>query len=479
MAAKTKIIATVGPASDSPEMLAKLVEAGVRIFRLNFSHGDASSFVEIIKNIRTIEAEKGFPITIMQDLAGPKIRIGTLDVDSITFAKGDEALLGPVKPEGTELPYLPFDHPSILKTLEIGDRLVLADGTLQFRVTRKMGDELFVVQAGNAGLVTSRKGLALPDKSIPVPALTDKDKKNLRDALDLGIDAVALSFVQTAQDILDAKEIIRAAGKDIPVVAKLERRNAVNNLESILEVVDIIMVARGDLGIECPLPALPAMQKRIISACNKAAKPVIVATQMLLSMVNNPSPTRAETTDVANAVLDGADCVMLSEETAMGNFPAEAVRFMAEIATQAEKLLEDQKKKQVTTVQTGVTVTGFLANSACLLADAIHADAIVAYSVSGDSARTVAAHRPAQPLYAVSPFEPTLHTLNFSWGVQPCRIELDHTGHLESAEKFIDTSHLFQRGASVIITAGQKRSGQSQQDPLETIGTNVIKVVNK
>ena len=484
MSAKTKIIATVGPASDSPATLARLAEAGVRIFRLNFSHGDAASFIDIIKNIRKVEDEKGFPITIMQDLAGPKIRLGALEEDSITFAKDDEALLGPVKPGDAELPFLPFDHPTILKSMEIGDKLVLADGTLRFRVTRKLNDELFVIQARNAGLVTSRKGLSLPDKSIPVPALTDKDRKNLKDGLELGIDAVALSFVQTAQDILDAKEIIRAAGKDIPVVAKLERRNAVNNLEAILDVVDVVMVARGDLGIECPLPQLPGMQKRIIAACNKAAKPVIVATQMLLSMVTNPSPTRAETTDVANAVLDGADCVMLSEETAMGNYPVETVRFMDEIASQAESLLESSKSGDCGCrtghgIQTGVTVTGFLANSACLLADAISAEGIVAYAVSGDSARTLSAHRPRQPLYAVSPFEPTLHALNFSWGVNPCRIGQDHAGHLESAEKFIDASPLFQRGASVIITAGQKRSGESQEDPLETIGTNVIKVVKK
>ena len=479
MTTKTKIIATVGPASDSPEILTRLVETGVRIFRLNFSHGDAPSFERVIKSIRKIEEEKGFPISIMQDLAGPKIRIGMLKGDGILFAKGDEAYLGPIEPKNADLPFLPFDHASILKTFEIGDRLVLADGTLQFRITKKLDNELFVIQAGNTGFVSSRKGLSLPDKSVPVPALTEKDKKNLRAALELGIDAVALSFVQTAQDILDAKEIIRACGKDIPVVAKLERRNAVNNLESILDVVDIIMVARGDLGVECPLPSLPAMQKRIIAECNKAAKPVIVATQMLLSMVNNPSPTRAETTDVANAVLDGADCVMLSEETAMGNFPVEAVGFMSEIAEQAEKLLEDRKKSMPHQVQSGVTVTSFLANSACLLANAINADAIVSHSVSGYSARTIAAHRPRQPFYAVSPFDSALHSLNFCWGVQPCHIENNHSGHLEATEKFIDTSPLFQRGASIVITAGQKRSGVSQEDPLETVGTNVIKVVKK
>jgi pyruvate kinase len=216
--------------------------------------------------------------------------------------------------------------------------LCLPTARFSLRWWKKKNDDLFVLRANNPGIVTSRKGLALPDKTVPVPALTDKDKKDLRDGLHLGVDAVALSFVQGARDILEAKSIIRAEGRDVPVVAKLERQNAVQNLAEILAVTDIIMVARGDLGVECPLEQLPGLQKRIIKACNKAAKPVIVATQMLLSMVGNPTPTRAETTDVANAVLDGADCVMLSEETAMGNYPVEAVAFMGEIAANAEEL---------------------------------------------------------------------------------------------------------------------------------------------
>lgn len=477
MRARTKIIATIGPASDSPETIARLVEAGARIFRLNFSHGNADSFKEIVKTIREIEEKNLFAISIMQDLAGPKIRLGNIEEGSISFAKGDTAYLGPKQPENADMPYLPFDHPAILKTVEEGDRMVLADGSLQFTVVEKRSDSLFVLKASNNGIVTSRKGLALPDKTVPVPALTDKDKKDLRDGLRLGIDAVALSFVQTAQDIEDAKAIIHAEGRDVPVVAKLERQNAVQNLEEILKVADVVMVARGDLGVECPLELLPGLQKKIIKACNRAKKPVIVATQMLLSMVNNPMPTRAETTDVANAVLDGADCVMLSEETAMGSYPVETVRFMGEIALQAEALPNGTGIRKEEYLP-GEGATSFLTYAACRLAEEIDADALVAYSVSGTSARTLASRRPRRPLFALSPYSATLHTLNFTWGLIPVAIESDSSGHLEGVEQFVDSSPLFKAGATLILTAGQARSGEKTSQR-SVLGANVMKVFIK
>jgi len=474
MSIKTKIIATLGPASNSPATITRLVEAGARIFPLNFSHGDAAQFVDVIAAIRETEKRCGFAVTIMQDLAGPKIRIGVFEEGSITVARGDKVLLGAARPAGNNLPFIPFDHEAILKTLEIGDKMILADGTLQFRVVEAGPDGIFVLEAANAGIVTSRKGLALPEKSMPIPALTEKDKKNLRDGLALGVDAVALSFVQTAQDILDARAIMALAGRTVPIVAKLERQNAVNNLEEILRETDIVMVARGDLGIECPLPMLPAMQKRIIMACNNASKPVIVATQMLLSMVNNPVPTRAETTDVANAVLDGADCLMLSEETAMGNFPVEAVRFMSEIAMQAEKLLPDVKKTSPT--PRGKSATHLLAHAAYTLAEDIDAVAFVTHSQSGFSARTISACRPRQPIYAISPYAQTLHGLNFSWGVIPSATPEEAGGHLETTEQFIETSPLFKTGDALVVTAGQRRCGSCKND---VVGTNLIKVFTK
>lgn len=471
----TKIIATVGPASSSRENLSRLIKAGVRIFRLNFSHGDASQFIEIIKNIRELEREGNFAVTILQDLSGPKIRIGCIKDDSLNISLGDLVFLGLPDAENATpnpaLPFIPFDHQAVLDSLDINDRVVMADGALEFIVSAKLTPGLFELKAQNNGIITSRKGLALPGKAIKLPALTEKDRKDLADGLEIGIDAVALSYVQTPEDILEAKAIIRKHGRNVPVVAKLERQTAVDRLDAILAVTDAVMVARGDLGVECPLPELPAMQKRIIHVCNQASKPVIVATQMLLSMVSNPSPTRAETTDVANAVLDGADCLMLSEETAMGNYPVETVQFMARIIKEAEVLLLERDASREPPREKGTA--DFLAYSACLLADKTNAQAIVTHSLSGSSARLVSARQPRQPIYALTPDLETLHTLNLTWGVRPWLVSTDIESHLERAEKFIDGHQPFSAGKSFIITAGQMRDTQ------RSVGTNLVKIYVK
>ena len=469
----TKIVATIGPASNSREKLKELAQAGVCIFRLNFSHGSASDFTEIINNIREIEVELASPITIMQDLSGPKIRLGTLSEKGISVSKGMKLLLGLPHLATTEMPFLPFDHAVILETLVPGDRMVLADGGLQFVVHECKNKDLVVLEAQNSGIVTSRKGLALPGKVTRVPALTDKDKKDLADGLKMGVDAVAISYVQTAEDVHETKKIIHAAGQDIPVVVKLERQGAVEKLDEILAATDIIMVARGDLGVECPLPMLPTLQKRIIQACNNASKPVIVATQMLLSMVNSPAPTRAETTDVANAVLDGADCVMLSEETAMGNFPVETVRYMREITKQAEELLVEQR--QLVEPKADKGIPEFLAYSACLLAEKAEAKAIVAHSVSGASARQIAARRPRQRIYALTPEARNLKALNFIWGVTPVHImePTNEPSHLRRVETFIEQESIFQKHDSVVITAGEHKKDCGKS------GTNMVKIYTK
>ena len=468
---RTKIVATIGPASNSKEKLKALAEAGVSVFRLNFSHGGASDFVNIIKYIREVEKELGRPITIMQDLSGPKIRLGVVPENTIQVSKGMRLLLGPSARRVDELPYLPFDHDVILESLEPGDRMVLADGGLQFIVRERRSDGLVLLEADNAGLVTSRKGLALPGKATKVRALTGKDKKDLADGLQLGVDAVAISYVQTADDVREAKSLIAAAGRHVPVVVKLERQSAVDNLDEILQETDIVMVARGDLGVECPLPPLPALQKRIISACNKASKPVIVATQMLLSMVNSPAPTRAETTDVANAVLDGADCVMLSEETAMGNFPVETVRYMRKITNEAEKLLLDNRKLEEPDADKGIPE--FLAFSACLLADKAHAQAIVSHSLSGGSARQVSARRPPQRIYALTPDPVTIKALNFVWGITPVFVDNPEVepSHLIRAEEFIHNCPDFKADDCAVITAGQLKGSSSTPR-----GTNLVKI---
>ncbi len=473
---RTKIIATIGPASDSRETISRLISEGVHIFRLNFSHGAAKDFIGLIKLIRELEALQEFPITILQDLAGPKIRIGEIEGDSVTVSKDQILYLGldslalpkTAKPQPA---FLPFDHQTILESLEVGDKLALADGALNLVVEQKIADNLFEIKALNSGIITSRKGLALPGKPLNLPALTDKDRQNLLDGLELGVDAVALSYVQTPEDILQAREIIRSAGCNIPIIAKLERQNAVERLEEILEVTDIVMVARGDLGVECPLENLPNIQKRIIRACNRAAKPVIVATQMLLSMVSSPSPTRAEVTDVANAVLDGADCVMLSEETAMGAYPVETVQYMQKITTAAETfLLEDSFLPEP---QKSKGTPEFLAYSACLLADKSNATALVAHSTSGATARLLSASQPSQPVYALTTNPEVLHTLNFSWGVKPWLVPKEFSTHLNRVEKFIDTYKLFTTGQVFVITAGQPKEGHF------SINTNLVKIYIK
>lgn len=467
---KTKIVATIGPASNSKEKLKALAAAGVSVFRLNFSHGGASDFVKIINYIREVEAELGRPITIMQDLSGPKIRLGVVLENTIQVNKGMHLLLGPTAKRVEEMAYLPFDHEIILESLEPGDRMVLADGGLQFIVQERRGDGLVLLEADNDGIVTSRKGLALPGKATKMRALTEKDKKDLADGLALGVDAVAISYVQTADDVREAKALIAESGRHVPVVVKLERQSAVDNLDAILAETDIVMVARGDLGVECPLPKLPALQKYIIDACNQASKSVIVATQMLLSMVNNPAPTRAETTDVANAVLDGADCVMLSEETAMGSFPVETVQYMRKITSEAEKLLLHNRKLEEPESDKGIPE--FLAYSACLLADKAQAKAIVSHSVSGAAARQVSARRPSQEIYALTPEPSTIKALNFAWGVRPIFVDKEHIGqtHLERAEDFINNSEDFKANDCAVITAGQIRDSATPR------GTNMVKI---
>ena len=472
---RTKIVATGGPATCEREKLAQLAEAGVSVFRLNFSHGDPDFFRGVVANIRDIEKECGRPLSIMQDLPGPKIRIGILPEGRIELRRGDRLVLGRERREKEELPFIPFDHPRILAALVPGDTLVLADGGLRFRIEEKVEDERFIMSAEESGAISSRKGLALPGKSLALPAITDQDREKLALGMELGVDAVAISFVQTVEDVHQIKALLHSYGRDdIPVVAKLERQNAaVDNLDEIVAATDIVMVARGDLGVECPMPELPALQKHIIHTCNRAGKPVIVATQMLLSMVNTPVPTRAEVTDVANAVLDGADCVMLSDETAAGNYPIEAVRYMRKITDEAEKYMLATAKLEAPRVATDTS--RFLAYTACLLARTENACAIVAHSVTGGAARMLAECRPAQTIYALTSNTVVEHALNFVWGVQPYFIPVGDSSisHLRRVQNFIATSSKFPMGQDVVITAGEYAPGEQKRR------TNLVKIYHK
>jgi pyruvate kinase len=331
------------------------------------------------------------------------------------------------------------------------------------------------MEALENGTISSRKGLALPGKSVALPSITDVDREKLAVGMELGVDAVAISFVQTVQDVYDIKALLHSYGRDdIPVVAKLERQNAaVDNLEEIVNAADVIMVARGDLGVECSMPELPALQKHIIHTCNRAGKPVIVATQMLLSMVNAPVPTRAEVTDVANAVLDGADCVMLSDETAAGNYPVEAVQNMRQITDEAEKYLISKGKLYAPIDKNDVS--RFIAYTACLLARTVNAKSIVAHSVSGGAARMLAECRPNQTIYAITHSTVVEHALNFVWGVHPYYLEQGDSSisHLRRTQNFIASSDKFAMDEDVVITAGEYAPGDQSRR------TNVVKIYHK
>ena len=476
----TKIVATLGPASLSPDVMLEMARHGVRIFRLNFSHADAAYFAPIVKTIRSIESELGVPLTAMADLCGPKTRIGEVAASPRTVAKGEALLLGlpdeRPDPGRDERVFISLDVPPLLAGLRVGMPVNLSDGLLQFHVTREIkADRLYEIEAQNAGLLSSNKGIAFPGKNHPLPALTKKDIKDLHEGLDVGVDAVAISFVQNAQDVIQTKEEIKRHGVWAPVVSKLERQNAVDNLDAILAVTDAVMVARGDLGLECPLSELPIIQKKIIRACRHAQRPVIVATQMLLSMVKNPIPTRAECTDVANAILDGADCVMLSEETAVGDHVVDTVKVMQDISQNAleyylERIASPYAPKREKNPRK------FVAYSACLMADNLESKAILCHTVSGANARLTSSRRPRQNIYAMTSDSRVMRFLNFAWGVKPRLIEFGRDGeadHMERVEAFVDDCPDFAPGESVVITAGLPTPGDAAP------GTNEIKIYCK
>jgi len=473
----TKIVATLGPASLSTETMRAMVNHGVRVFRLNFSHADAAYFEPIIKTIRVLEGEFGIPLTAMADLCGPKTRIGEVADSPRTVGKGECLLLGlpdeRPDPARDERVFISLDVPELLAGLRVGMPVNLSDGLLQFHVTREVkADRLYEIEAQNAGLLTSNKGIAFPGKHHPMPALTPKDVKDLHEGIDVGADAVAISFVQGPDDVAMAKEEIKRHNVWLPVVSKLERQNAVDNLEAILKITDAVMVARGDLGLECPIPQLPIIQKKIIRACRHAQRPVIVATQMLLSMVKNPIPTRAESTDVANAILDGADCVMLSEETAIGDYPVETVKVMQEISNNALNYYLERIQGPFPPKREK-NPGKFVAYSACLVADNLESKSIVCHTISGTNVRLTSSRRPHQTIYGLTPDPRVMRFLNFSWGVRPRLLEGASTDYMGMVERFVAESPDFAAGEPVVITAGRPTPGN------DTPGTNEIKIFYK
>lgn len=449
---KTKIICTIGPASDSIERIKALIESGMNVARLNFSHGSHEEHLNKINIIRQAATELKKPVAILQDLCGPKIRIGEVAKPGLRLTPGQTLILSNAISMVSEN-RVPVTYAHLPEEVAVGDRILLADGLMEL-VVKEIGVTDVICRIVTGGVLTSHKGINLPTGSLKAPSLTPKDHEDLLFGLKHQVDFVALSFVRTAQDIEIVKEITSKSGYKVPVIAKIEKHEAVKNIDAILAITDGIMVARGDLGVEIPLEEVPWVQKMIVKKANLVGKPAIVATQMLRSMVDSPRPTRAEAADVANGVLDGADAMMLSEETAIGKHPALAVKFMADIAKAAEKeypherYLRDSHKKNV---------SESVAHAACDLAENIEAAAIVATTRSGSTAAHISRYRPLTKIIALSPEITSVRNLCLYWGCVPCHVPLaDDTDEMvETAAESALKTELVSKNDRVVITAGR------------------------
>jgi len=406
---KTKIVVTLGPATNSEEMVTRLIKSGVNVFRLNFSHGDHEIHKKSIELIRSVSKKINKDVAILQDISGPKVRIGEID-GVLKLKKGDELILSKIPEKKANV--LTLTYPEIIDMVKIGEEVFFADGTLQSVVVEKDENSL-TLKMLNDGELTSKKGVNFPKTRLKISAITPKDEKDLEFGAKNDIDIVALSFVQSKKDILKAKQIMAKHNFDPFIVAKIETGQALKNLEEILEVSDGVMVARGDLGAEFGVTKLPRIQKHIISTANRLNKPAITATQMLTSMKYNPFPTRAEVSDIANAVYDGTDAVMLSDETTVGKFPIEAVEVLHDTIKDVEK--EYPYFKDYTPINESDAVS----KSAVELAKNLNKEAIVPFTTSGASALTISKYRPKQSIYAISHSLKTHRRLNLVWGVRP------------------------------------------------------------
>jgi pyruvate kinase len=450
---RTKIIATLGPAV-AGKVLPRLLEAGVNVVRLNFSHGSQGEHAAWIEQVRRYRRTSGRPLAILQDLAGPKIRIGEFADGQVSLEPGQAFTLTSVCQPGHSS-CVSVDYPEIVADSPVGSHILLADGTIELRVEEKSGETLRC-QVVTGGVLRSHAGINFPHHSLSIPALTAKDREDLRFGVEMGVDFVALSYVRSAEDVLEARQLLDALKADTPIIAKVEKHEAVNALEEILAVADGLMVARGDLGLEMPLERVPIIQKQIIAAANRVGKPVITATQMLLSMVNHSRPSRAEVTDVANAILDGTDAVMLSEETAAGRFPVEAVRFLDHISRATEPYFPHTAWLRGRAGHFRREISDAISFAAAEMAQDLEAAAILTSTDFGTTARLISRFRPAAPVIAVTPREETWRRLALSWGVFPLL-----------AHNLTDTDHMFQvvkeealkagwlkEGDAVVITAG-------------------------
>lgn len=466
---RTKILATVGPASNTPEKLWELVKAGADVFRLNFSHGSHEDHLKVINHIKALNLKYGTTIAMLQDLQGPKIRTGEVENNGVELISGKkltittEKVIGNAERIYTSYTLMPRD-------VSVGDRILIDDGNLEIKVLSTNGTDTIVTEVVYGGILKSKKGINLPNTKVSEPSLTAKDKEDLLFGLEHGVDWVALSFVRNAKDIDDIKEIIKSKGKNTKVVAKIEKPEALLEIDEIIEKSDALMVARGDLGVEIPMEDVPLAQKMMIRKCNAAAKPVIVATQMLESMIKNPRPTRAEAGDVANAVIDGADAVMLSAESASGSFPVESVKAMVAIIGAIERGTNVYNKEYDLDKTSPDFLRERLLAGACRLADDINAKAIVNISKTGFVGNMISSHRPKALIFTFTDNKELVNVLNLSWGIKPFYMETKFKSTdemLEAVNKILVEKNLVKKGDLILNTASMPIDGEFRTNMLK------------
>ncbi len=440
---KTRIVGTIGPASNSEAVMESLLLAGLNVARLNFSHGDHSSHRQNYERLRRVSAKLNLPLGILADLCGPKIRLGQMQPD--TFVELGQVYTFLTEPVVGDQHQASITYPNLPDEIAVGQRILVDDGKLEFEVT-EIREGKVITKARNSGRILPKKGVNLPGVALSVPSVTEKDKDDLRFALELGVDFIALSFVRKAEDLSETRQLMREMGREVPLISKIEKREALDNLSAVIEASDAVMIARGDLGVELPLEDVPLIQKRIIEKCKSMARPVITATQMLESMTEVYRPTRAEVNDVANAILDGTDAVMLSAETASGHYPEEAVAVMHRVALKAETGLDYLNVHQVRPRRGEAQESVALA--AVEISEEVSAKAILACTRSGRTVRALSRYRPRAPILGVASDESVLRQFSLSWGVTPVEIQ-----------EYTTTDELVAHAMAAAVGTGGLRAG--------------------
>ncbi len=451
---KTKIVATIGPASRNKETLRELIKAGANVFRLNFSHGTHDDHQKTIEMVRELNEELGTNIALLQDLQGPKIRVGKVENDGVPISPGQELIITTEEMLGTS-EKVSTVYQGLAQDVKPGDTILVDDGNIELKTIKVEGNDVYT-EVIHGELLKSRKGINLPNSNVSAPSMTEKDIADLEFAFQFDLEWVALSFVRRASDIRDIKERIEKAGVSTKVIAKVEKPEAIDNLFEIISETDGVMVARGDLGVEVPSEIVPLLQKRMVKMCNRMGKPVIIATQMMESMIENPRPTRAETNDVANAVFDGADALMLSAESAAGKFPVQAVKQMANTIVAIEKdSTRIYSKYQDELVGSSTRMNDILVRSACRMSDQVGAKALIGMTKTGYTGYRLAMHRPKANIYLFTNQKHLLRQMNLVWGVTG--FYYDKTEGIDDTLKHIEEdlvdSGLLEKGDVFINTA--------------------------